>query len=158
VKALALAKAIALATLFGLCARMTPAQTQHQVDEMNLLTEKDWTDTLDFGEWLLNAQFWFEHPDSQYAKQFFADLHLSAADEAAFRTIVRDFNKRHDQLMEDSCAKLDAPDWTPEVQTKLIKDLVDATNDAIKLIKTNLSADGAKSVDSVALGNAHHSA
>ena len=64
-KALALAKAIALATLFGLCTRMTPAQTQHQVEEMNLLTEKDWTDILDFGEWLLNAQFWFEHPDSQ---------------------------------------------------------------------------------------------
>jgi hypothetical protein len=60
--------------------------------------------------------------------------------------------------MEDSCAKLDTPDWTPEVQTKLIKDLVEATNDAIKLIKTNLSADGAKSVDSVAIGNEHHSA
>jgi hypothetical protein len=158
VKALALAKAIALATLFGLGVRMTPAQTQHQVDEMHLLTDKDWTDSLDFGEWLLNAQFWFEHPDSLYAKQFFADFHLSAADEAAFRTIVRDFNKRHDQLMEESCAKLDTPDWTPEVQTKLIKDLVDATNDAIKLIKTNLSADGAESVESVAIGNAHHSA
>jgi hypothetical protein len=62
VKALALARAIALATLFGLCVRMTPAQTQRQVDEMNPLTEKDRMDTLDYGEWPLNAQFWFEHP------------------------------------------------------------------------------------------------
>ena len=45
VKALALAKANAIArsTLFGLRVRTTPAQTQHQLDELNLLTEKDWS-------------------------------------------------------------------------------------------------------------------
>jgi hypothetical protein len=150
-RALTIAKAIALATLFALSPRTTPAQTQHQIYEMNLLTENDWTETLNYGGWLLNAQFWFEHSDSTYAKQFCAGLQLSAADDAAFRTIVRDFNKRHDQLMEESYSKLDGPDWTPEEQTRLVKDLVDATNDAIKLIKTNLSADGARTVDSAAL-------
>lgn len=155
-KSFSLIKVILLATLFILCARTTPAQTEHQLAEMNQLTEQDWTDTLDYGEWLLNAQFWFDHSDSQYAKDFFADLHLSAGDDAKFRTIVRDFTKRHDQLLADSYAQLDTADWTPEAQTKLTKDLVDATHDAIQLIKSNLTADGARSVDVAALGADPH--
>lgn len=152
-KALPLAKLIALAVLFGLSVRPTTAQTERQRADMNLLTETDWTDTLNYGAWLLNAQFWFEHSDSQYAKAFFTGLNLSATDDAAFRTILRDFNKRHDQLLAQSYAKLDDPGWTPEDQTKLTTDLIDATNHAIKSIKTNLSADGAKSIATAALGN-----
>lgn len=76
---------------------------------------------------------------------------MSAGDEAAFRSIVRDFNKRHDQLMAANYAKLDSGEWTPETQTKLIKDLVDATNDAMELLKTKLSADGARKVKNVVL-------
>jgi len=53
--------------------------------------------------------------------------------------------------MADNYAKIDSAEWTTETQTKLIKDLVDATNDAIKLIKTNLSADGARKVDNVVI-------
>ena len=150
-KAMTLAKAVALAVLLSLFGQRAPAQTQQQIAEMNLLSEKNWTDTLDYCDWLLDAQYWTEHSDSEYAKQFFMELNLSAADESAFRSIVGDFNKRHDQLMADNYAKLDSHEWTPETQTQLIKDLVNATNDAIKLIKTNLSADGASKVDNAVL-------
>jgi len=145
------AKTIALAILLGLLAQWAPAQTEHQIAEMNMLSEKDWTDTLDYCSWLLDAQFWIEHANSEYAKQFFMGLNLSAADDAALRSIVGDFNKRHNQLMADNYAKIDSGEWTTETQTKLIKDLVDATNDAIKLIKSNLSADGARKVNNVVI-------
>jgi hypothetical protein len=139
---------IALAIFFALFASWAPAQTQQQLAEVHSISEKDWTDTLDYCGWLLNAQFWIEHPDSEYAKQFFAQLNLSAADDAAFRGIVADFHKRHDQLMADSYAKLDSSAWNPETQTELVLDLVATTNDAIRRIRTDLSADGARKVDS----------
>jgi hypothetical protein len=142
------AKVIALAILFGVFAQWARAQTKQQLAEVHSISEKDWTETLDYCDWLLNAQFWIEHPDSEYAKQFFAELNLSAADDVAFGGIVADFNKRHDQLMADSYAKLDSSEWTPETQTKLVLDLVDTTNDAIRRIETDLSAEGASKVDS----------
>jgi hypothetical protein len=146
VKAISLPNVIALAALFALYPGIARAQTDRQLAQVHQLTESDWTDTLDYGEWLLNAQYWFDHSDSPYAKEFFASLNLSPADDAAFRTIVRDFTKRHDQLLADSYAQLDTPDWTPEAQTKLTKDLVDTTHDAIQRINSNLTAGGAKSV------------
>jgi len=146
-----LAKPITFGILVGLVAQSSPAQTEQQIAEIKMLSEKDWTDTLDYCDWLLDAQFWIEPSDSEYAKQFFMGLNLSAADEAAFRSVVKDFNKRHDQLMADNYAKINRREWTTETQTKLINDLVDATNDAIKLIQTNLSADGARKVSNVVL-------
>jgi hypothetical protein len=142
----------ALAILLVLYAPIAPAQTEQQLAEIHELTETDWTNTLDYGQWLLNAQFWFDHSDSQFAKDFFAGLNLSPADDSAFRSIVRDFTMRHDQLMADSYAKLDTPAWTPEDQTKLTKDLVNAANDAIQGLKSNLTPDGANNVNAVALG------
>lgn len=150
-KGMALARRIALSTLLSLFVQRVPAQTEHQIAEINMLSEKDWTDTLDYCDWLLDAQYWIDHAGSQYAKQFFGKLNLSGADQAAFRGIVGDFNKRYAQLMANNYAKLEGPEWTPETQTQLIKHLVDATNDAIRLIKTNLSVDGARDVDTVAL-------
>jgi hypothetical protein len=156
VKALTIAKSILVGTVLSLCAQITPAQSQAQLDDMNQLSEKDWTDTLDYGEWLLNAQYWFDHSDSVSAKQFFAGVHLSDADDSAFRTIVRDYNKRHDQLMQESYAKVETRDWTTVDQVKLTKALVDAANDAIKQIHANLTEDGAKAVDITAV-SAHSS-
>ena len=141
-----LAKTIALALLLGLFAQRAQAQTPQQLAETNSISEKDWTDTLDYGGWLLDAQFWFDHPDSEYAKEFLADLNLNASDDAAFRTIVADFNKRHDQLLADDYAKLNRDEWTPEAETKVTKDLIDATNEAVERIKANLSADGVTNV------------
>lgn len=145
-KTMTLATTIALGILFTLFAQTLAAQTQQQLAEANSISEKDWTDTLGYYGWLVDARFWFDHPDSASAKQFFAELNLSAADDAAFRTIVADFNKRHDQLMADDYAKLTGNEWTPETETKLTKDLIDATNEAIERLKTNLSADGVKNV------------
>lgn len=156
-KALSLAKGMALATLFILSPRTAPAQTDQQLAEVHQLTETDWTDTLDYGEWLLNAQFWFDHSDSQFATDFFADLDLSPADQAAFHTIVHDYNQRHNDLMAASYAKVDAPDWTPETETKLVEDLVDAGHDAMQRIKSNLSPHGAQKVNIAALGTDPHS-
>ena len=156
-KPMDLAKAIALAMLLGLIAQSSRAQTQQQMDEINTLSQKDWTDTLDYCEWLLNAQYWFEHSESEYAKQVFGELNLGAADDTALRSIVGDFNEGHDQLMAAYYAKLDSPDWTPETQVKLIRELVSATNHARELIKTKLSPDGAAKVDSVVLRNVRHS-
>lgn len=151
-KAIAVTKTIALAILFGVFVQRAPAQTQQQIDEINRISEQDWTDTLDYGGWLVDAQFWIDHPDSEFSKEFFAQLNLSSIDDAAFRGIVADFNKRHDQLMADDYAKLNSNEWTPDTETKLIQDIVDATNDAIQRLKTNLSAEGVRKVDSVAFG------
>jgi hypothetical protein len=156
VRKVALASAIAVAMLLGPFTQSAPAQTQQQIAEISALSPKDWTDTLDYCEWLLNAQYWIDHSDSEYAKEVFAELNLSAADDAALRSIVADFNKRHDQLMAENYAKLASPEWTPETQAKLIQDLVDATNDAIKLMKTKLSADGASKVDDLVLRSVRH--
>jgi hypothetical protein len=139
-------KMIAFAIFFCVFAPRVLGQTEQQLAEIKSISDQDWTTTLDFSGWLLDAQFWIDHPDSEYAKQFFAQLNLSAADDAAFRAIVADFNKRHDQLMADNYAKLDRNEWTPETETKLLKDLLDATNDALQRIKTNLTADGANKV------------
>ena len=146
-----LAKTIALGILFALFPQLLPAQTPQQFAETNSISEKDWTDTLDYCGWLLDAQFWFDHPDSESAKQFVAELNLSTADESAFRVIVADFNKRHDQLVADHFAKLDRDEWTPETETKLIKDLLDATNGAVERIKASLTADGVKNVQNAFL-------
>jgi hypothetical protein len=152
VKALTIAKSVLLGTVLSLCAQITPAQSQaQQLEEMNQLSEKDWTDSLDYGEWLLNAQYWFDHSDSPYAKQFLAGVHLSDADNSAFRTAVSDYNKRHDQLMQESYAKVETREWTTEDQVKLTKALVDAANDAIKQIHANLTDDGAKAVGNSAV-------
>ena len=148
-KVIASAKAISLAILFCLFAQRAPTQTQQQVAEINSISEDDWVYTLDYSGWLLDAQFWIDHPDSESAKQFFAELNLSLADDAAFRTIVANFNKRHDQLMSDNYAKLNANEWTPEIETKLLRDLLDATNDALQRFKTNLSPEGAQKFDNV---------
>lgn len=156
-KATRLALTIALAIFLGLSAHSLPAQTAQQLAEMNVLSEKDWTDTLDYQDWLLNVQYWAEHPDSEYAKQFFADLNLSATDQDALRSIVSDFNKRHAQLMSEYYAKLDSPDWTSETQVKLVQALVHATKDAIQRIQTGLSADGVSRVDAVVLRSTLHS-
>jgi hypothetical protein len=148
-----LALSILFASFFALCAQITPAQTQTQLDEMNRLSEKDWTDALDYGEWLLNAQFWFEHSDSVYAKQFFAGVHLSDADDAAFRAVVGDYVKRHDELMQESYAKVETREWTTEDQVKLTEALAGAANDAIQQIHSKLTADGAKAVDAAAVSD-----
>ena len=148
-KAIPPAKIMALAILFCLFAHPAQAQTPQQLAEINSIGENDWIYTLDYCGWLLDARFWIDHPDSEYAKPFFADLNLSAADDAAFRTIVADFNTRDEQLMADHYAKLESNEWTPEAQSKLIHDLIDATNDAIHRIKTNLSPDGTQKFDSV---------
>lgn len=156
-KTISLASALALVTLFALSARSAPAQTDRQLAEVHQLTDNDWTDTLDYGEWLLNAQFWFDHSDSPYAKDFFAGLDLSPDDQGAFGTIVRDYNQRHQALMAASYAKLDSPDWTPETETQLIKDLVDATHSAIQQIDSNLTPDAAKKVNAAAVSTYPHS-
>jgi hypothetical protein len=150
-KALLLAKALALAALFTLTPRFTPAQTEQQLAEVHQLTEADWSDTLNYGEWLLNAQFWLDHSDSSYAKEFFAGLDLTPTDQSAFRTIVTNFNQRHNDLMAASYAKLATPAWTPEAQTELIKDLVDATHDAMQQIKSDLTPSAAQKVAAAAL-------
>jgi hypothetical protein len=150
-KKMTIAKTIALVSLFGLLALRAPAQTPQQLAEAKSISEKDWTDTLDYCGWLLDAQFWIDHADSEYAKQFFAELNLSATDEAAFRTIVVDFNKRHDLLMAEEYVKLTRAEWTPETQTKLTKDLIDATNDTIERIKTDLSPEGMKNIQNAFL-------
>lgn len=152
-----LAMTIALAIFLGLSAHSLRAQTTQQIAEMNALSEKDWTDTLDYQDWLLNAQYWTEHSDSEYAKQFFAELNLSATDQDALRSIVSDFNKQHAQLMSDYYAKLDNPDWNSETQVKLIQALVHATKDAIQRIQTGLSADGVSRVDAAVLRSVLHS-
>ena len=148
-KAMTFAKIMALAIPFCLFAHPAQAQTPQQLAEINSISESDWIYTLDYCDWLLNAQFWIDHPDSEYRKQFFAELNLSPADDAVFRTIVADFGKRHEQLIADHYAKLKNNEWTPEAETKLIHDLIDSTNDAIQRIKTNLSPDGAQKFDSV---------
>lgn len=134
-KGMTLARTIALSTLLGLFAQRVPAQPEHQIAEINMLSEKDWTDTLDYCDRLLDAQYWIDHADSQYAKRFFGKLNLSGADQAAVRGIVGDFNKRYAQSRANNYAKLEGPEWTPETHTQLIKDLADATNDAIRLSK-----------------------
>jgi len=156
-KALPLVKALALVAFFTFSPRFTPAQSEHQLAEVHELTETDWSDTLNCGEWLLNAQFWLDHFDSPYAKEFFAGLDLTPTDQSTFRTIVTNFNQRHNNLMAASYAKLATPAWTPEVQTQLIKDLVDATHDAMQQIKSNLTPSAAQRVDAAALSTDSHS-
>lgn len=136
------AKVLAFAIFFCVFAPLIPAQTPQQVAQAKSISELDWTDTLDYFGWLLDTEFWIDHPQSEYAKQFFAELNLSAADDTAFRTIVADFGKRHEQLMAEHYAKLNRNDWTPEAETKLIHDLIDATNQAIQRIRTDMSPDG----------------
>ena len=105
----------------------------------------------DYCLWFLRAQYWIDHPDAAYGKEFSKQLNLNPADEAAFRSIVGDFNKRYEQLLAEHYRKIKNREWTPETETKLIGDLVAATNDTIALIKTNLSAAGAMKVDNLML-------
>jgi hypothetical protein len=151
-----LPKTFVLALLLALSPHLLPAQTPEQLADMNLLADKDWTDTLDYGEWLLNAQFWIEHPDSEFARQFFAGLNLSPADDAAFRKIVADYTKQHDQLMAADYPKVDSPDWSVASETKLLTDLRDLANNSIQLLHSNLTPDGARQVDTAVLGTAPH--
>ena len=150
-KTMALARAIAIGVLCGLLSQFAPAQTVQRLAEIHRLSEREWTDSLDYCEWLLNAQYWIEHPEPEYAKQFLSGMKLSRADDTALRSIVADFNKRHDQLMADQYAKIDRGEWTTDDETKLVEDRVAATNDAIKLIQTKLSAEGANEVDDLVL-------
>lgn len=142
-------KAIAVAVLLGLFAENAPPQTEPHAPGKTV-SEKD-LDTLDYCLWFLRAQYWIDHPDAAYGKEFSKQLNLSPADEAAFRSIVGDFNKRHEQLLAEHYRKIKNREWTPETETKLIGDLVAATNDTIALIKTNLSAAGAMKVDNLML-------
>ena len=140
-------KGMALIILFGLLAQNAPSQTEHQNPQSNTISEKDLTDTLDYCHWFLDVQYAIDHPNSNYAKELFTQLNLGPADEAAFRTIMGDFNKRHDELMANHYAKIKIGDWTPETETQLIRDLIDGTKDAINAIRAHLSPGGARKVD-----------
>jgi hypothetical protein len=142
-------KAIAVAILLGLFAENAPPQTEPHTPS-KMVSEKD-LDTLDYCLWFLRAQYWIDHPDTAYGKEFSKQLNLNPADEAAFRSIVGDFNKRHEQLLAEHYRKIKNREWTPETETQLIGDLVAATNDTIARIKTNLSAAGAMKVDNLML-------